>query len=151
MFACFVCALLGFRARKFPAKSEKKLDIYRLPTVVCQGQRQPLDGDNTGGRKWVWHPTARKPQRKHYRIYQVDLEAGMQKLHRRREKMTRGLKRLFTMLSVQCNGMLRAKLQILSEFKTHLEFTRNTLTRSPVSGWTKGLLWWVNITPNSIG
>ena len=31
MFACFVCALLGFRAREFPENSEKNPDIYRRP------------------------------------------------------------------------------------------------------------------------
>ena len=28
MFTCFVCDLLGFRARKFPAKLEKNLWIF---------------------------------------------------------------------------------------------------------------------------
>ena len=34
MCARFVCDLLGFRAREFPAKSGGKLDIYHWPKVV---------------------------------------------------------------------------------------------------------------------
>ena len=37
MFTRFVCSLLVFRARKFPVKSEKPLDIYRWPKVVLYG------------------------------------------------------------------------------------------------------------------
>ena len=35
MFAHFSCDLFSFFAREFPAKSEKNLDVYRLPKVLC--------------------------------------------------------------------------------------------------------------------
>ena len=35
MLVSFVCALLGFCLRKFPAKSENNLDIYRCLKAVC--------------------------------------------------------------------------------------------------------------------